>query len=42
MASPLFEAVYGRRARERGELGNLKDVKEEGAIAPASSPKTLP
>ena len=25
MASPLFEAVYGRRARERGELGALTD-----------------
>jgi hypothetical protein len=23
MASPLFEAVYGRRARARGELGSL-------------------
>jgi len=25
MASPLFEAVYGRKARERGELGALDD-----------------
>lgn len=25
MASPLFEAVYGRRARNRGELGTLRD-----------------
>jgi Kef-type K+ transport system membrane component KefB len=33
MASPLFELVYGRKARERGELGALKDVKEEGALA---------
>ncbi|VXC58218.1 cation:proton antiporter [Sphingomonas sp. 8AM] len=32
MTSPLFEFVYGRRARERGELGSLD---EEGA-APAS------
>lgn len=37
MASPLFELVYGRKARERGELGALKDVKEEGAEA---SPQT--
>jgi Kef-type K+ transport system membrane component KefB len=28
MASPLFEIVYGRRARERGELGALADVEE--------------
>jgi Kef-type K+ transport system membrane component KefB len=33
MASPLFELVYGRKARERGELGALKDVREEGAEA---------
>ena len=25
MASPLFELVYGRKARERGELGDLTD-----------------
>jgi Kef-type K+ transport system membrane component KefB len=25
MASPLFEAVYGRKARESGELGALPD-----------------
>ncbi|MCR5877731.1 cation:proton antiporter [Phenylobacterium sp. J367] len=25
MASPLFEVVYGRRARQRGELGQLRD-----------------
>jgi len=28
MASPLFELVYGRKARQRGELGQLKDVVE--------------
>jgi Kef-type K+ transport system membrane component KefB len=28
MASPLFELVYGRKARERGELGALADVEE--------------
>lgn len=33
MASPVFEIVYGKKARERGELGALKDVAEEGAIA---------
>ena len=37
MASPLFELVYGRRARERGELGALADIQEEGAVA-ASTP----
>jgi Kef-type K+ transport system membrane component KefB len=37
MASPLFELVYGRRARERGELGALKDVREEGAEASPQS-----
>jgi Kef-type K+ transport system membrane component KefB len=35
MASPLFEVVYGRKARERGELGALKDIREEGAEAEA-------
>jgi Kef-type K+ transport system membrane component KefB len=34
MASPLFEVVYGKKARERGELGALKDVTEEGSPAP--------
>ncbi len=28
MASPLFELVYGKKARERGELGALADVEE--------------
>jgi Kef-type K+ transport system membrane component KefB len=32
MASPLFEVVYGRKARQRGELGALRDV-PEGAPA---------
>ena len=27
MAGPLFEAVYGRKARESGELGSLDAVK---------------
>ena len=30
MASPVFEVVYGRKARQRGELGALKDVGEDG------------
>lgn len=30
MASPVFELVYGRRARQRGDLGALNDVTEEG------------
>ena len=29
MASPLFELVYGRRARERGELGALSEVTDD-------------
>lgn len=33
MASPLFEVVYGRKAREKGELGALADVTEEDALA---------
>jgi Kef-type K+ transport system membrane component KefB len=37
MASPLFELVYGRKARERGELGALHDVPEDGA-APERAP----
>lgn len=28
MASPLFELVYGKEARERGELGALSDVEK--------------
>ncbi|PAX08276.1 cation:proton antiporter [Sphingomonas lenta] len=30
MASPLFELVYGRRARERGELGALGEASSGG------------
>lgn len=41
MATPLFELVYGRRARERGELGVLGEAKAAerptvGAVAPSS------
>jgi Kef-type K+ transport system membrane component KefB len=42
MASPLFELVYGRKARERGELGALKDVKEEGALSEPPQSKAHP
>jgi Kef-type K+ transport system membrane component KefB len=38
MASPLFELVYGRSARARGELGALKDVAEEDGSAVESAP----
>lgn len=40
MASPLFEVVYGRKARERGELGALKDVTEDAGPAPAPASAT--
>lgn len=33
MASPLFEWVYGRKARERGELGDLNDGEEEPPLS---------
>jgi Kef-type K+ transport system membrane component KefB len=35
MASPLFELVYGRKARARGELGELGEVSEGGSAAAA-------
>jgi Kef-type K+ transport system membrane component KefB len=34
MASPLFELVYGRKARQRGELGSLRQGEEEEEPAP--------
>lgn len=34
MASPLFEWVYGRKARERGELGALNEENEPEGAAP--------
>jgi Kef-type K+ transport system membrane component KefB len=34
MASPLFELVYGRKARERGDLGALRDEEAAEASAP--------
>lgn len=38
MASPLFEAVYGRKARERGELGALNETDPESE--PVLKPET--
>lgn len=32
MASPLFELVYGRKARERGDLGGLNEVDDVPAV----------
>lgn len=37
MASPVFELVYGRRARERGELGALSDAPEAEPLPPPSA-----
>ena len=37
MASPLFEFVYGKKARERGELGALN---EEGEATPGAAPSS--
>ena len=31
MTSPLFEAVYGRRARAEGELGSLEALKGQAS-----------
>ncbi len=40
MASPLFEAVYGKRARETGELGAVVgDGEDPAAVPPATAPK---
>src|SRR5579862_4359572 len=33
MASPLFELVYGRKARARGELGALSEIPPEGDLS---------
>lgn len=35
MASPLFEWVYGRKARERGELGALNEENESDGPTPS-------
>lgn len=37
MASPIFEFVYGRKARARGELGALSDA-DSGSDAPSVNP----
>ncbi|MEJ0060558.1 MAG: cation:proton antiporter [Terricaulis sp.] len=36
MTSPLFELVYGKRARERGELGALTESESDAAQSPAA------
>jgi len=38
MASPLFEMVYGRKARERGELGALNEDNEPQPLASNPAP----
>lgn len=38
MASPLFELVYGRKARARGQLGELAEVKDPTAHREADTP----
>ncbi len=35
MAGPLFEAVYGRKARESGELGALRAGEEDTDLEPS-------
>ncbi len=35
MTSPVFEWVYGRKARERGELGGLNEENEPEGAAPS-------
>lgn len=37
MASPLFEIVYGKRARETGELGAVGEQQKEAPL-PTSTP----
>ncbi len=37
MASPLFELVYGRKARARGELGALNEIDDQEGRAAASA-----
>lgn len=39
MASPIFEWVYGRRARESGDLGGLNDADNDLAAPAASAHK---
>jgi hypothetical protein len=37
MASPLFELAYGRKARERGELGALNEAEPQGRLIAAAA-----
>ena len=37
MTSPLFEIVYGRKARASGELGQLNEEEDEAALTPPSA-----
>lgn len=41
MASPLFEAVYGKKARERGELRALAGVDAPDGAAPRRSGQVI-
>ncbi|WP_019832090.1 cation:proton antiporter [Sphingomonas sp. PR090111-T3T-6A] len=40
MTSPLFEVVYGRKARASGELGQLSEEEDEVALTPSSAIQT--
>ncbi|RZJ20904.1 MAG: cation:proton antiporter, partial [Brevundimonas sp.] len=42
MASPMFEWVYGRKARERGELGSLTDDHEGEDTRPVAARSVTP
>jgi Kef-type K+ transport system membrane component KefB len=40
MASPLFELVYGRKARARGDLGAINEAEAEPAVERATHPSS--
>ena len=40
MASPMFEWVYGRKARERGDLGGLDAAEDDLAARAVPASKT--
>jgi hypothetical protein len=40
MASPLFELVYGRKARASGELGKLNEEEDEAPFGQPSAVRT--
>lgn len=42
MASPMFEWVYGRKARERGELGSLAEDHEAADATPVQARSVTP